>query len=141
MKKPTITPQDAARVIAQIAWLCNTTLTHIPQKQPLAFQTHNPFEMFEDEFARSKLTLAEMAKWCNMCPSTFKRKFIQQYGISPHKWQVKQRLNRAAEMLFTTELLVKQVAYECGFVTPSHFIRCFKKEFCCTPEEYRRLHL
>lgn len=137
MKKPTITPQDAVRVIAQIIQLCDTVFTHCPPKS----NTHPKQNPFEEEFARTKLTLTEMAERCNMRPSTFKRKFSDYYGLPPHKWQIKQRLNCAAEMLLATDLLVKQIAYECGFSTPSHFIRCFKKEFGCTPEEYRSLHL
>lgn len=98
-----------------------------------------PFKDFEAEFAHSKITIAEMAERCNMCPSTFKRKFAEHYGLPPHKWQIKHRLNRAAEMLLATDLLVKQIAYECGFATPSHFIRSFKKEFGCTPERFRQM--
>lgn len=136
MKKPTITPQDAVRVIAQIIQLCDSVFTHCPPKS-IAPPKHNPFELFEEEFAHSKLTMTEMAVRCNMSLSAFKRKFTDYYGLPPHQWQIKHRLNCAAEMLLDTDLLVKQIAYECGFATPSHLIRCFKREFGCTPEEYR----
>ncbi|MBE6200678.1 MAG: helix-turn-helix transcriptional regulator [Rikenellaceae bacterium] len=135
MKKPTITTQDAIRVIEHIVWLCNNALA---QQSHKLIQTLNPFESFEEEFAHSKITLTEMAEQCNMCPSTFKRKFIEYYGLPPHKWQLRHRLNRAVALLQSTNLLMKQIAYECGFSTPSHFVRCFKKEFGCTPEEFRR---
>lgn len=141
MKKPTITPQDAVRVIAQIIQLCDSVFTSSQQKQSVTHPKQNHFEPFEEEFARSKLTMTEMADRCNMSPSAFKRNFTEHYGIPPHKWQIQQQLNRASGMLLTTDLLVKQIAYECGFSTPSQFIRCFKKEFGCTPEEYRSLHL
>ena len=96
-----------------------------------------PFKDFEAEFAHSKITIAEMAERCAMSPTAFKRKFAEYYGLSPHKWQLKQRLTRAADLLTTTDLLVKQICYECNFATPSHFIRSFKKEFGCTPERFR----
>ena len=135
MKKPTITTQDAIRVIEQIVWLCNNALAQQSHKR---IQTHNPFESFEEEFAHSKATIAERAERCHMCPTTFKRKFAEQYGMPPRKWQLHQRLNRATTLLQTTDLLIKQIAYEGGFSTPSHFIRCFKKEFSCTPKQYRK---
>lgn len=138
MKKPTINQQDAARVVEQIMWLCISTLVQSPHKHPIAFLPYNPFEPFEEEFAHSKLTLTEMAERCNMQISTFKRKFTDYYGLPPHKWQIKHRLNCAAKMLLTTNLLIKQIAYECGFSTPSHYIRSFKKEFGCTPAKYRK---
>ena len=135
MKKPTITTQDAIRVIEQIVWLCNNALAQQSHNQ---IRTHNPFESFETEFAHSKATITERAERCNMCPTTFKRKFAEQYGLPPRKWQLHQRLNRAATLLQTTDLLIKQIAYECGFATPSHFVRSFKKEFGYTPAKYRR---
>ena len=134
MKKQPITTQDAIRVIEQIVWLCNNALA---QQSHKLIQTHNPFESFEAEFAHSKITIAEMAERCAMSPTAFKRKFAEYYGLSPHKWQLKQRLTRATALLTTTDLLVKQICYECNFATPSHFIRSFKKEFSCTPEWFR----
>ena len=136
MKKQPITTPDAIRVIEHIIWLCNNALAQQSHKR---IQTHNPFESFEKEFAHSKATIAERAERCNMCPTTFKRKFAEQYGLPPRKWQLHQRLNRAAMLLQTTDLLIKQIAYECGFATPSHFVRSFKKEFGCTPAKYRKL--
>ena len=85
------------------------------------------------------ITIAEMAEWCAMSQTAFKRKFAEYYGLSPHKWQLKQRLTRAADLLTTTDLLVKQICYECNFATPSQFIRSFKKEFGCTPERFRQM--
>lgn len=97
-----------------------------------------PFKYFEAKFAHSKITIAEMAERCAMSPTAFKRKFAESYGMPPHKWQLKQRLTRAVDLLTTTDLLVKQICYECNFATPSHFIRSFKKEFGCTPEWFRK---
>ena len=135
MKKQPITTPDAIRVIEQIVWLCNNALAQQSHNQ---IRTHNLFESFEKEFAHSKATITERAERCNMCPTTFKHKFAEQYGLPPRKWQLHQRLNRAATLLQTTDLLIKQIAYECGFATPSHFVRSFKKEFGYTPAKYRR---
>ncbi len=37
------------------------------------------------------------------------------------------RMERAAELLRTTDLLVKEVAYSAGMLDQSHFVRDFKK--------------
>ena len=84
-----------------------------------------------------KITTAKMLKQREICESSLRRKFTKTYGLSPHKWQLKQRLGLAAQLLINTNLLTKQIAYECKFATPSHFIRCFKREFGCTPEQFR----
>ncbi len=101
----------------------------------------NPFRNHEAEWVDSKATIEEMASRCNLSTTSFKRKFGKEYGTSPHRWLIHQRVLRSSEMLLSTNLLVKQIAYECGFATPSHFIRCFKREFGCTPEQYRAEYL
>ena len=137
MKKTTIEHSNTIGACVKIIPLCYSEPTRHGQMYATNTPT-NTVASLEEEFAHSKIAIAEMAKQCNMTSSTFKRKFTDHYGLPPHKWQIKQRLDRAVEMLCATDLLVKQIAYECGFATPSHFVRCFKKEFGHTPETYRK---
>ncbi len=39
--------------------------------------------------------------------------------------------------LVSTGLTVTEIAYKLGFQYPQHFLRLFKKEMRCTPNEYR----
>ena len=48
------------------------------------------------------------------------------------------RLNKAREMLLTTEKNISEVAYEVGFSAPSYFTKCFKEEFGQLPNELLR---
>ena len=48
------------------------------------------------------------------------------------------RLNRAHQMLITTEKTVSEVAYDVGFSAPSYFTKCFKEEFGFLPGEARK---
>ncbi len=78
--------------------------------------------------------LAEMTK---MSPTSFKNEFRRQMGSSPHRWMVEQRLNRAAMMMTMTAKTVSEIAFECGFVNLSHFIKLFKRHYGCPPGTYR----
>jgi AraC-like DNA-binding protein len=49
-----------------------------------------------------------------------------------------QRLVMAAEMLGSTDLLVKIIAAELGYRNPSEFTRRFKKQYHLSPREYRK---
>lgn len=72
-----------------------------------------------------------------MTISTFKAHFGRLFGTSPHRWFVLQRLNLARTLLLTTDTQIKTIAYECGFSSPSQFIRLFHKHFGVTPAHYR----
>ena len=47
------------------------------------------------------------------------------------------RLNRAYQLLLTTDLSVSEVAYKVGFTSPSYFTKCFKDEYGKVPGEVR----
>ncbi len=49
----------------------------------------------------------------------------------------RQRMVRAARLLRETSLAGKEVAWACGFATPSYFIRAFQKHFDMTPKAWR----
>lgn len=44
-----------------------------------------------------------------------------------------QRLNKAQQLLQTTNLTVSQICYEVGFSSPSYFTKCYKEQFGRTP--------
>ena len=46
------------------------------------------------------------------------------------------RLVKAAEMLKTEGLSVKEVGYRTGFKSPSYFIKCFREHFHMTPSVF-----
>nr|WP_315246575.1 helix-turn-helix transcriptional regulator [uncultured Albidiferax sp.] len=49
----------------------------------------------------------------------------------------RQRMDRAAHLLAETDLAGKEVAWACGFTTPSYFIQTFRQQFGATPQQWR----
>ncbi|WP_145414292.1 response regulator [Paenibacillus xylanexedens] len=47
------------------------------------------------------------------------------------------RMQRAVHLLTQTDLKVADVSKKLGFMAPPHFIKIFKKQYGCTPQEYR----
>lgn len=84
------------------------------------------------------LPLAAFAKMCHRSLSSFKRDFRTLYGVSPGKWLLGKRLERAASLLHTSDLTVTEVVFECGFEDLSHFSRAFKERFEHSPSAYRQ---
>lgn len=87
----------------------------------------------------SDLRLAEIANLCAMSPYHFARMFKQSTGLTPHQYLVKQRLDRAKELLRHTELAVADIGYQVGYKNPSHFARVFRKHTKLTPKAYRNI--
>ncbi|MET8160755.1 helix-turn-helix domain-containing protein [Sphaerisporangium sp. NPDC005289] len=63
------------------------------------------------------LDLATLAKHARMSVRTFTRRFREETGLSPARWLIRQRVERARHLLETTELPVDQVAVRAGFGT------------------------
>lgn len=89
----------------------------------------------------SDLSLDELAKLCGMSLSTFKRKFKEYYNISPKKYLLSEKINRAANMLKIKENRIVDIAYDCGFDTVTSFNRNFKKIISLTPTQYRKINI
>ena len=47
------------------------------------------------------------------------------------------KLEKAKELLNTTDLTVSEISYKVGFSSPSYFTKCFKLHFGKIPKEYR----
>lgn len=63
--------------------------------------------------------------------------FKMKTGVSPVKYLVKLRLQKASELLKIKEYSVKKLCDEVGFKDELHFMKEFKKEFGVTVKNYR----
>ena len=62
------------------------------------------------------------------------RKYLQR---TPTRYYLELRLYRARGLLTQTALSVLDVALACGFVSASHFSKCYRESFHKTPREER----
>ena len=51
---------------------------------------------------------------------------------------IKLRMERAAELLTTTDLSMKEIGNEVGYHEHSHFCRAFREMYSVTPSDYRQ---
>jgi len=85
-----------------------------------------------------ELTLTEMAQSVGLSTAHFSQMFRKSTGDSPHRFVLRQRIERGKEMLRTAEARVLDVAIACGFKTQQHFARVFRKICGASPTEYRQ---
>ncbi len=65
------------------------------------------------------------------------RLFKMRTGYSPKEYIILNRLSYAKELLETTDIRVKHIAYRCGYNDVNNFIRAFKLHYGSTPEAFR----
>jgi AraC-like DNA-binding protein len=87
--------------------------------------------------AMLELTLDDFVKRVQCTPRHVSRVFSEMVGMSFRQKQSEIRLQRAQELLATTESKVLEVAMESGFQSVSLFNLMFKRRFGLTPGKWR----
>jgi transcriptional regulator GlxA family with amidase domain len=84
------------------------------------------------------LNLAQLAGHARMSVRTFTRRFREEVGVSPGKWLVQQRVDRARHLLENTDLAVDRVAAESGIGSASALRQQLNTAIGVAPLAYRR---
>ena len=84
------------------------------------------------------ISMAEVAAQLYRSPEHFSREFKEEVGENFSSYLTRYRLERAQELLQTTDLPVASVAVQTGYTTPGYFSRLYKKYKGVSPEAERR---
>lgn len=82
------------------------------------------------------LSIEDYAYLTGRSLSSFRRDFIQQFGISPKQWLIEKRLEKAQELLTRNHNSVSNVALETGYENISHFVKAFHKRYGISPKQF-----
>ena len=82
--------------------------------------------------------VTDSAQSVGICRSQLYRAFLQDFGVSPHNYLQKYRINEACSLLRDAGISIAEVAGSVGFNDPLYFSRVFKAIKNCTPSEYQR---
>jgi AraC family transcriptional regulator len=84
------------------------------------------------------LTLRELAAEAGYSRSHFLRAFRATTGVTPHRYVLNRRIERARRLLREADMSIAQVAYRCGFSSQAHLTLAFRRVCGLTPGKYRR---
>ena len=84
------------------------------------------------------ITVHQLAATVNLSPAYFSQMFHRSTGHAPHQFVLRARIQRAKEMLLTSDRKIIDIAIACGFETAQHFARVFQRLCKTTPTSYRR---
>ncbi len=87
------------------------------------------------------LSLAEIAAVADLSQFHFARAFRTSTGATPQQYLMKQRIERAKELLAENDLPIIEISLRTGFKNQSHFTTLFRKYTKFTPKLWRELKL
>ena len=79
----------------------------------------------------------KLASNLNMSYSYFRKEFKKRTGTSPNQYFQDLKIKSAKNMLFSSNLSVKEICFQLGYSSPEYFTNLFKKHVGKTPVEYR----
>ena len=89
----------------------------------------------------SDLSLGEIAAVSELSQYHFARAFRASIGLTPQQYLMRQRIERAKELLAKDDLPIVEVSLQTGFKNQSHFTTLFRKYTKFTPKLWRELKL
>ncbi|TFV68860.1 AraC family transcriptional regulator [Bradyrhizobium frederickii] len=103
-----------------------------PAWQLTAAQKLRALDFIEAHLSRD-FDLEQLAREAGISEYHFIRCFKVSFGLSPHQFVIRKRLDRALEMIRTSPAPLSEVAVLCGFSDQSHMTRAFRRILKTTP--------
>lgn len=108
---------------------------HREHFHPAVFKT---IEILEHNFM-NKINVAQLAQKFGLSPNYLGNIFKTEIGQSINAYLLNVRLQKAKELLLTTNDSIGEIAYNVGFFSPFYFSTCFERSEGVPPSVYRNL--
>ena len=98
-------------------------------------------DAFLNEKFREQVSLKELAKELCLSNRQVSRIISKIYGVSFSKILAQTRLSKAEILLLKTDKSISDICQSVGFINESNFFVLFKKQYGCTPLQFRVKHI
>lgn len=112
-------------------------VTQAAQQLPLP-DTMELLKAYLREHLADQVRIKHLASLVALSPYYFVRTFKRHVGVTPHRYLVQVRIQRARELLEQSDLSATQICHRVGFTTLSHFTNTFRQHVGMSPTAYRR---
>lgn len=110
-----------------------TAIGYIPHDERLRMA-----RAYLDSNYASAITLQYVSREAALSPYHFIRLFCRVYKQTPHQYLIQRRINRAKELLRSSDLSITEICLEVGFESLGSFSTLFRKTTGLSPSEYRK---
>lgn len=122
--------------IEKIAAASHNVSTKASEKSLNAIETAK--EYIRNNYSRD-ISLDEVSQAVNISPYYFSKIFKEDAGEGFVEYLTRIRMDKAKELITTTECSMKEICAMVGYADPNYFSRIFKKNVGVTPTEYKQL--
>jgi AraC-like DNA-binding protein len=133
---------DSARTVSELVTACRALVADIKNAMTDRTAAHQDRGTrraiaFMKEHSSEPLSVRQVARVAGFGPDHFCRLFKRDEGITPERYLMRLRLERAKHMLSATSLNLESVGKLSGFQSRNYFHRVFKRAVGMTPIEFR----
>jgi AraC-like DNA-binding protein len=90
----------------------------------------------ENNYSNPDFGVEDLANMLNISRSSLNRKMRDILNTTANNYIRDKKIEKAEELLRTSTMQVNEICYKVGFTTPSYFIKCFRKKYGMSPNEY-----
>ncbi len=84
------------------------------------------------------IKIEEIAQKYNISHSTLIKNFKTSFGLTPKDYLIQVRLDKAKELLKSSNFTISFIATACGFWSAAYFTKIFREKFNVPPKKYRQ---
>ena len=89
---------------------------------------------------REPLDVPALARTAHLSDAHFSREFRRAFGVTPHRYLLTRRLERAAALLRSTDRSITEVCLTVGLKSLGSFTTSFGRAYGVSPAAYRAAH-
>ncbi|GMQ60641.1 hypothetical protein AN1V17_50420 [Vallitalea sediminicola] len=132
--------ESMEEIVYQFEEFCRLVLDAVSEKNSRNKQKyyHEIKEYIEKKYSED-ISLNNISSHIGLTPSYFSTFFKEQFNKSFVDYLNRIRIDKAKEMLITTQLTITEIGFKVGFNTIQNFMRVFKKYESISPGKYREL--
>ena len=121
--------------------IVRTSKTSVPyeKKKLRDFYMREAINFIQEKYS-TDISVEEIADSSGLNRSYFSRIFKETFNVSPQKFLLQYRMNKASELLKQTMLSIGEIASMVGYENQLHFSRAFHNTFGVSPSGYRDAH-
>jgi AraC-like DNA-binding protein len=121
---------DSVRFLSKLAMM-------LPFNQPDEDAFSRARRILEQHFEQ-KISIHSLATEVGCSLTTLERIFKTKIGITPMRYRIEKKIEKAAFLLVNTSISLKEIAYQLGYCHQFHFSQEFCRIMGCSPRQYRK---